>query len=146
MDPSDPLLVRAVGGGLMAGGMALQGWGRYHLRKVGFMSGFDLATIRPPFQPTSEGPYHVMTHPMYVGAVALIAGMGLAAWGGWEGAALALAALPHYRNRAVLEGALVRQRRQALMEATVAKRLFEEMSQTGTPDEPSQPAQNERTE
>ena len=87
-----------------------------------------------------------MNHPMYYGAWALIAGLGLVIWGDWVGAALVIPALPYYCERMVLEGAMMQVIKDREAVKAAGERLFSEMSQIGTIDEPSQEAHNQEKE
>ena len=64
-----------------------------------------LAGSQMPDSWATTGPYSHLRHPVYLGILGTIAGVGLIAFG-WPGAVLALPALPHLQQRMAQENAL----------------------------------------
>lgn len=145
MDLFDPNLIRAFGAGLATAGMGLRVWGFVELRKVGIVNPIQFAQTHIPREPAG-GIYKMLNHPMYLGAWMVFAGLGLAAWGEWAGAALVLPTIPYHVGRIIEENIIMSAFRAQRMREAAARDLFEEMSQFGTEDEPSHEAHSEENE
>ena len=85
--PGNRWLVYGIGLGLLVAGVVFRQWavqvlGRHFRRRV---------TIQAGHQVIRSGPYHVLRHPAYAGALVAVTGIGIA-YGSWP--ALALCVLP----------------------------------------------------
>lgn len=83
-------------------GMALRWWGYHELCKVGIT---NLSGLRIPRVFTDRGPYQFTHHPLYLGSLFILSGVGMMALG-WGGFIVAVAAVPYFAERAVLENEL----------------------------------------
>ena len=94
---------RLLGAVLLGAGWSVRAWCRVLLEEVG-VGGALLVYALKPKQYVTTGPYRLHNHPMYVGSVALFAGVGMMLTNRWEaGVVVALGVLPHYVWRAVVE-------------------------------------------
>ena len=92
---------------LVIGGFALRIWAGLTLRKEGVT---DLHGISLPIVIVSKGPYTLLEHPMYVGSMMVIGGVGVVAFGIW-GVTLALPAYPFFEDRIHRENELLKRYR-----------------------------------
>jgi protein-S-isoprenylcysteine O-methyltransferase Ste14 len=98
-------VIRGVlGAMLIAVGTLLRVTARFELARVGINDAELGATILPKRWAT-DGPYRFLRHPLYVGHLVTIAGIGVLALG-YAGVFLALPALPFYQLRIAQENKL----------------------------------------
>lgn len=95
----------AIGYVLFCAGLGLRLWSIYTLRGVG-VSGTSFDLVKLPPRIASGGPYRLCRHPAYLGSLAMIAGVGMAALGA-PGAVLAVPAWPFYWDRMVRENEIL---------------------------------------
>jgi protein-S-isoprenylcysteine O-methyltransferase Ste14 len=93
----------AVGVLLVFFGRGLRAWAHRHLRVIGEDR---IPVVLPIVKLVETGPYAYLNHPLYVGALIWIAGLGVVCLG-WGGFVVALAAVPFYMDRMLLENSLV---------------------------------------
>ena len=96
-------MIRLVGLSVFLVGLGLRRWALRELRKAGIVTLLQLAVPAVPRFYTSRGPYRFLRHPCYLGSYLVLAGLGLAIFGAWAGAALCLPAMPHYNQRKLQE-------------------------------------------
>jgi len=96
-------MIRLLGLVVFLAGVGLRCWALRELGRVGISTLLQLAIPAVPREYTSRGPYRFMRHPCYLGSYLILAGLGIAIFGVWAGAALCLPAMPHYNQRKLLE-------------------------------------------
>ena len=87
-------------------GIVLQKWAHHHLANAGIDTITKRFSTMKPIYYTHQGPYRVLRHPVYLGAMMVHAGTGLLAFGMWGGAVLIMPVLPMFFRRMVEENAL----------------------------------------
>jgi protein-S-isoprenylcysteine O-methyltransferase Ste14 len=95
---------RLIGLAIIVLGVGLRAWAQLTLRAHGIDTREKLAQTVTPTKWATTGPYRFGRHPLYLGHLLLVAGVGVVAFGA-AGCVLALAALPHYQHRAFQENA-----------------------------------------
>jgi protein-S-isoprenylcysteine O-methyltransferase Ste14 len=95
---------RLVGVALVVLGVGLRAWAQLTLRAHGIDTREKLAQTVTPTKWATTGPYRFGRHPLYLGHLLLVAGVGVVAFGA-AGCVLALATLPHFQWRATQEDA-----------------------------------------
>jgi len=96
-------VIRLVGLAVFLVGIGMRRWALRELEQVGISTLLQLAIPAVPREYTTRGPYRFLRHPCYLGSCLILAGLGLAIFGAWAGAALCLPAMPHYNQRKLLE-------------------------------------------
>lgn len=85
-------------------GMSLRFWAMFHLRRAGVL---DCERIQIPTFRVKSGPYRLCGHPMYLGSVMVLSGVGMIGLG-WGGIVLGYTAVPVLRIRALSEDDLLK--------------------------------------
>ena len=99
----------AAGVGLYALGYLLRLWSEKCLNEVGVL---DVEEIVAPRMYTTRGPYRYIRHPIYLSAIMMFGGVGVA-FLGWGGIILGLPTLPFFRERVLRENKLCEEVRNA---------------------------------
>ena len=93
-----------VGVFLVVFGLLLRHLGIQELQKLG-LSLNDIETIKQPPEYTNKGIYKHLKHPLYIGAVFMIGGVGIMVFG-IKGIVLVMPSLPFYFDRILKEESL----------------------------------------
>lgn len=95
-----------VGAALFNAGLGLRLWSIWHLLKAKHNKLSIAAIIKPPGGWITSGPYRYLRHPMYLGTLMMLAGIGCVALS-YPGLVLFTPAVPHLAARVVAENALI---------------------------------------
>lgn len=103
---------RELGTGLLAAGAAFRVWGATYISLYSGLHASQIPLVVPPPRLVTRGPYRFLRHPMYLGSMLALMGIGLLGFNDWAGALLVLPAWPFFDDRRRLENAILKLRRE----------------------------------